>query len=65
MVWSSQVTDSSAPQTKVIPAESAAVRASASPDSSSWSVSASTSTPRAAARATTAAGRSRPSEWVE
>ena len=55
-VTSFQLTDSSAPWMKRTPAASAAARASARPLVSSWSVSAQTSTPRAAARSATAAG---------
>ena len=61
----SQLTDSSTPGTSVIPAARAATAASAMPPVSSWSVSASTATPRSTARATRAAGASRPSEAVE
>jgi hypothetical protein len=59
---SCQLTDSSLPCTKSMPTSRAACVASASPDVSSWSVSARTSTPREAARRTTGAGDKSPSE---
>ena len=65
IVISAQVTEISTPGMKRMPSARAASAAWASPASSSWSVSASTVTPFAAARRTTSAGASVPSEIVE
>ena len=65
IVMSAQVTEISTPGTKRMPSVRAASAAWASPASSSWSVSASTVTPFAAARRTISAGASVPSEIVE
>ena len=56
--------ENSAPRTSDMPAGSAATAAS-HPPVVSWSVRASTSTPAAAAAATSSAGESVPSELVE
>ena len=59
------VTDTSTPGTNARPSRSAAIAAGASPPTSSWSVSAYSSTPCSCARATTSAGGNMPSDMFE
>ena len=64
MVSPAQVIDTSTPGISASPSARAAACASGRPSSTSWSVSASMSTPLARARCTSAVGESVPSERV-
>src|ERR1700760_3021787 len=65
MACERQAADISTPGTKRMPLARAPRSASSKPAMVSWSVSANTSTPAAAARSTSSAGRKAPSEQVE